>query len=46
MGQAELADEELSGITPKAAIKYEEVQQDFGYYYDENGYKRFGVIPK
>jgi hypothetical protein len=46
MGQAELADEELSGITPKASIKYEEVQQDFGYYYDENRYKRFGVIPK
>lgn len=46
MGQAELADEELSGVVPKAIVVQEEVVQDIGYYYDENGYKRFGVIPK
>lgn len=46
MGVCELADEELSGITPKTAKTEEDVFEDFGYYYDENGYKRFGAIPK
>lgn len=46
MGQAELADEELSGIVPKAVKTVEQQFQDFGYYYDERGYKRFGIIPK
>lgn len=46
MGMCELADEELSGITPKATIQEDVVSQDIGYYYDERGYKRFGVIPR
>lgn len=45
MGMCELADEELGGITPKSVVKQDEVFQDFGYYYDERGYKRFGIIP-
>lgn len=41
-----LADEELQGVVPrKAEAAYEEFE-DFGYYIDEKGYKRFGVIPK
>ena len=36
----------LSGITPKTAKTEEDIFEDFGYYYDENRYKRFGAIPK
>lgn len=46
MAMAELGDEELRDIIPK---KQEVVSQDFqdiGYYIDEHGYRRFGVIPK
>jgi hypothetical protein len=46
MGMAELADEELQGVVPKVARAEEDTFEDIGYYYDENGYKRFGVIPK
>lgn len=46
MGMAELADEELSGITPKTVKAVDDTFQDFGYYYDENGIKHFGIIPK
>ena len=43
---AEIGDEELRDIVPK---KQEAVSQDFqdiGYYIDENGHRRFGIIPK
>lgn len=46
MNQCELADEELSGTVPRVAQSYSSEFQDFGYYYDENGYKHYGVIPK
>ena len=40
-----LADQELSGRQPiKVEAEVEEFQ-DFGYYIDERGYKKFGVIP-
>lgn len=47
MGMAELADEELTGIAPTDVESETAKQfQDIGYYIDEHGYKRFGVIPK
>ena len=45
MGMTELADEELSGRQPIVVEKEVELFRDFGYYYDERGIKRFGVIP-
>lgn len=42
----EIGDEELNDIIPKEQKKYKEEFQDIGYYKDENGYTRFGVIPK
>lgn len=41
-----LADEELQGIVPRQVVNQDDQFQDFGYYIDEKGYKRFGVIPK
>lgn len=47
MGMAELADEELSGVVPTQLEPEEENQwQDIGWYIDEYGRKRHGVIPK
>ena len=46
MAMCELADEELSGIVPKVAEPAYAGFKDIGYYKDENGYTRFGVIPK
>lgn len=46
MQMAELADEELMGKTPKRVNQTTEGWKDFGYYTDEFGHKRFGVIPK
>lgn len=46
MGMAELADEELSGVVPKLVEVKKDSWQDFGYYIDDNGYKRYGQIPK
>lgn len=46
VAMAELADEELVGIVPKEAIVQNNTWQDIGYYTDENGNKRWGVIPK
>lgn len=47
LGMAELADEELTGIIPRVVEEYKEDEfQDVGYYIDENGYKRFGLIPR
>lgn len=45
MGMTQLADEELSGRQPKAVVQEVEQFEDIGYYIDDRGYKRFGVIP-
>ena len=45
LGHALLADEELQGITPRAVQQNDNEFEDIGYYFDENGYRRFGVIP-
>lgn len=46
MGMAELADEELGSIVPIKVIKEaEQTYEKIGYYTDERGYKRWGVIP-
>ncbi len=45
MQLAEIADEELSGIVPTSASVVSKEWQDFGYYIDENGIKRKGIIP-
>ena len=42
----EIADEELSEVIPVATKSIENEFQDIGYYKDEKGYTRFGVIPK
>ena len=41
-----LADEELQGMTPKAIEVVKEADNEIGFYTDENGIKRWGVIPK
>lgn len=41
----ELADQELSGRQPITVEKEIDEFEDFGYYYDERGIKRYGVIP-
>ena len=46
MGLAELADEELHGIVARKVQEENNVFEDIGWYTDERGYKRFGVIPK
>lgn len=43
---AEIADEELSDIIPRIKQPISNNFQDIGYYKDENGYTRFGIIPK
>lgn len=43
---AEIADEELSGVTPTNVSKASKEWKDIGYYIDEWGVKRYGVIPK
>jgi len=45
MQMAEIADEELSGITPTVVDSIKSQWKDIGYYIDENGYKRKGIIP-
>jgi hypothetical protein len=45
MGLCELADEELHGVTAKEINHFNNEFQDVGYYVDENGYKKFGIIP-
>ena len=45
MGMAEMADEELKGIIPRELNVETKSFEDFGYYIDERGYKRFGMIP-
>ena len=46
LGMTELADQELSGRQPINVVQEVEQFEDFGYYTDERGYKRFGIIPK
>lgn len=45
MGMAELGDEELSGVAPAEVDGANNKFRLFGYYTDERGYKRYGVIP-
>jgi hypothetical protein len=42
----EIADEELTGIPPRAVQPIQKQWVDIGYYTDENGVKRKGVIKK
>lgn len=42
----ELADEELTGVVPRETQVQTDTWQDIGYYTDEHGCKRWGVIPK
>ena len=44
MGVCELADEELQGVVPKKTNVYKETWKDIGWYTDEKGYKKYGVI--
>ena len=47
MGMAELADEELSGLTPsEVEDSLENEWVDIGYYRDSRGYLQYGEIPK
>ena len=46
VAMAEIADEELNGIVPRVPRIISSEFQDIGYYKDERGYTRFGVIPK
>lgn len=41
-----LLDQDLSQRVPSTVVKEVREFEDFGYYTDENGYKRWGVIPK
>lgn len=45
LGMVMLADEELNGFTPKSMEQSTETTQQLGYYIDEYGHKRFGIIP-
>lgn len=46
MGCCEIADEELTGLTPVTVNSVSKEWRDFGYYTDEYGVKRKGVLPK
>ena len=46
LGMVFLLDQELSQRVPSEIKKEVEEFEDFGYYTDERGYKRWGVIPK
>ena len=46
MQMAEIADEEVSELVPVAVKDVKKEFQDIGYYKDEKGYTRFGIIPK
>lgn len=45
LGMCEIADEELSGAIPRIINNINKEWEDFGYYIDEYGVKRKGVIP-
>ena len=42
---AEIGDEALTGITPIKQNNLSKEWKDFGWYTDEHGYRKFGVIP-
>lgn len=47
LGMTFLADQELSGRQPTVVQKEDDAPfEDFGYYIDERGYRRFGAIPR
>ena len=47
LGMVELADEELTGVIPSnVETEAESEWQDIGWYTDEYGVKKWGVIPK
>lgn len=46
LGMVFLADEEISGVVPRQIQEANERFEDIGYYKDENGYTKWGVIPK
>jgi len=46
MGMSELADEELHDVSPRSVEPETYDFQDIGYYVDEKGVKRYGIIPK
>lgn len=46
LGMTELADQELSGRLPANVVEETQEFEDFGWYIDDRGYKKFGVIPK
>lgn len=46
IGMAELGDEEMVGIIPRREEEYTSNWQDIGWYKDERGITRWGVIPK
>lgn len=46
MQMTEIGDEELNDLNPVSAKPVNSEFQDIGYYKDEKGYTRFGVIPK
>ena len=44
LGMAEIADEELMAIPPRAVDSMKRQWKDFGWYTDSRGYKCFGII--
>ncbi len=46
VAMALLADEELSGVVPRGVEKVVDSWQDIGFYIDEQGYRRYGRIPR
>lgn len=46
VAMALLADEELQGVVPKKIEKVIDNWQEIGYYTDQNGNRRYGVLPK
>lgn len=42
----ELADEQMGSVIPTKIKKATDVWEDVGYYIDEKGYKRWGIIPR
>nr|DAF63639.1 MAG TPA: Terminase large subunit [Podoviridae sp. ctz6O13] len=46
LGMVMLADQELTGRTPAVITQAKDEFVDFGYYIDEDGYRKWGTIPK
>ena len=45
LGMCEMVDEELTGINPKVKNEVTKTWKDIGWYIDDRGYKRYGIIP-